>query len=114
MQSEIIRKIYSEMNSHLDSLQLKRLIDVLEYNLNSYEIKTKCAKITDNKIDYCDLFLNSKKLEGCSTKTIKFYKTTIECMIKIIDTDIRLIDTNDIRKFLKKYQAQKHFGKVTL
>lgn len=54
--------------------------------------------------NYADLFISSKKVEECSDRTLNYYQTTIENMLKEISKDIKVIDVNDLRNNLTEYQ----------
>ena len=45
-----------------------------------------------------ELFLSAKQVEGCSDKTIAYYKSTIEKMLMIIKKQVYNINTDDLRK----------------
>lgn len=49
-------------------------------------------------------FLDAKYLEGCSSKTIKYYRSTISNMLGDINKSAMAITTDDIRKYLTDYQ----------
>ena len=113
MKNSLIRTINSEMNSYLNNYQLERLNEILEYNLHNYEI----IEIKENKKehrDYMELFLSSKKVEGCSDRTLEYYKTTIENMLSELDKDIKIIETDDLRNYLTEYQKRNNCSKVTI
>ena len=61
-----------------------------------------------------DLFLSAKRIEGCSEKTLKYYKSTIESMLDELNTDVKHIVTDDIRRYLTVYQENKKLSKVTI
>ena len=42
-------------------------------------------------------FIAAKKIEGCSDRTVTYYKSTVEHLLKCIDTPIRKITTDEIR-----------------
>ena len=60
------------------------------------------------------MFINSKKVEGCSERTLNYYKTTIDNMILSINKDIKIIDTDDLREYLTNYQEKNQCSKVTV
>ena len=60
------------------------------------------------------LFLSAKRIEGCSEKTLKYYKATIQAMIDSIGKGIKYIVTDDIRYYLTEYQSSKNSSKVTI
>lgn len=59
--------------------------------------------------DFLNMFLDAKKIEGCSERTIKYYKTTIEHFISNVDTLIRKVTTEEIREYLAAYQKRNNY-----
>ena len=55
------------------------------------------SEIADNH-DYVDAYLTAKQIEGCSIRTISYYKLTLKNMFRIIDLPIRRISTEIIRE----------------
>ena len=113
MKNSLIRTINSEMNSYLNNYQLEKLNEILEYNFYNYEV----VEIEENKKDfedYTELFIASKKVEGCSERTLNYYQTTIDNMLEVIDKNIKTIDTNDLRSYLTNYQNKNNCSKVTI
>ena len=113
MKNSLIRTINSEMNSYLNNYQLEKLNEILEYNFYNYEV----VEIEENKKDfedYTELFISSKKVEGCSERTLNYYQTTIDNMLEVIDKNIKTIDTNDLRSYLTNYQNKNNCSKVTV
>lgn len=68
----------------------------------------------EEKVNYSELFICAKRVEGCSEKSIKYYRTTIDKMFKIITKEIRNIDTDDIRSYLSDYHKESRCSRVTL
>lgn len=113
MKNSLIRTINSEMNSYLNNYQLEKLNEILEYNFYNYEV----VEIEENKKDfenYTELFIASKKVEGCSERTLNYYQTTIDNMLEEIDKNIKIIDTNDLRSYLTNYQNKNNCSRVTI
>ena len=113
MKNSLIRTINSEMNSYLNNYQLEKLNEILEYSFYNYEV----VEIEENKKDFEDytgLFIASKKVEGCSERTLNYYQTTIDNMLEEIDKNIKTIDTNDLRSYLTNYQNKNNCSKVTI
>lgn len=107
---EKIVKIINEMAEYLNVSQMKKLQEVL---LKSFsETETKKEEIKNE--EYLQLFLEAKKIEGCSERTIQYYRTTVEKMLQHIPTAIRKITTEEIRKYLVEYQKINHCSKVTV
>ena len=59
-------------------------------------------------------FVSAKRIEGCSEKTLKYYRTTIETMLISVDKSIRYIQTEDLRSYLINYQNEKQSSRVTI
>ena len=113
MKNSLIRTINSEMNSYLNNYQLEKLNEILEYNLYNYDV----IEIEENKKElenYTDLFIASKKVEGCSYRTLNYYQTTIDNMLEAINKNIKTVDTNDLRNYLTEYQEKNNCSKVTI
>ena len=113
MKNSLIRTINSEMNSYLNNYQLEKLNEILEYNLYKYEV----IEVENNKkddVDYTELFIASKKVEGCSERTLNYYKTTIDNMLEQINKEIKTVDTDDLRSYLTSYQEKNNCSKVTI
>lgn len=45
-------------------------------------------------------------VEGCSDRTVAYYKSKVERLLKMIETPIRKITTDEIRNYLAKYQER--------
>lgn len=53
-------------------------------------------------------------MEGCSEKSVKYYKSTIENMLKVIKKPINSITTKELREYLADYQNKSLCSKVNL
>ena len=91
-------------------MQMKKLQKVLIYHLS--EAKQVQEEISNEK--YLEMFLTAKQIEGCSDRTIQYYRVTIEHMLKRITIPLRQIATEDIRQYLIDYQKINNCGKVTI
>src|SRR5574344_1329342 len=60
------------------------------------------------------MFLDAKRVEGCSDRTIMYYRTTIEHFIFNNDSMVRKITTEEIREYLSNYQKQNNCSNVTI
>ena len=107
----IIYGILSEMSEVLNAQQLERLQKVLFKRLSTEE--TAEDKPLDN-YEYLDLFVAAKRVEGCTPRTIEYYRTTIENMLVTINLPIRHIDTDILTEYLTNYQNNNNCSKVTV
>lgn len=110
----IVTKIINEMLPSLNNEQLKKLKDVLEVNLYNVSIVTMEEESEQETLDYLEVFLSAKRIEGCSEKTLTYYKNTIHQMMEDIGKTVCTIETEDLRTYLSKYQAEKESSKVTI
>ena len=102
--------ILNEMAEHLSIAQMKRLQEVLVRNLAENEPER--TDITN--VQYLKMFLDAKKVEGCSDRTIQYYRVTIEHLLDDVDKPIRKFDTEEIREYLSEYQKTNNCSKVTI
>lgn len=117
MQESIIQTIVMQMQRELDYRQMARLKEVLSNELQNFDIQEKSDFIRECKHGNADLleaFISAKMIEGCSERTIKYYRSTIEHFLQTVDLMICHIETSDIRQYLVDYQAKNGSSKVTI
>lgn len=107
---EKIVTILNEMYEYLSIPQMKKLQEVM---LKTFSEKTEARKLISNK-EYMKMFLEAKKIEGCSMRTIQFYKATVGRMLQTLTKSIRKITTEDMRTYLSEYQKINSCSKVTI
>lgn len=109
MQEKLV-KILNEMAEYLSIAQMKKLQEVLLENLDeSHEEKTEISNT-----EYLQLYLDAKKIEGCSERTLQYYRVTIEKLLLRVVSPIRKITTEEIRSYLSEYQKINNCSKVTV
>ena len=115
MKEKIISEIIREMLSSLNNEQLSKLKTTLEIYLYNVSIEAKQeADKEKEEVDYLEIFLSAKRIEGCSEKTLIYYKNTIQQMIDSIGKSVCTIVTEDLRTYLAEYQKEKQSSKVTI
>jgi len=102
--------IMNEMTEYLSISQLKKLQEVLVKTLTEDEVQ----KQNISNDDYLKLFLDAKKIEGCSERTLDYYEKTIKHLLANVETPVRKISTDEIRAYLVFYQGINNCGKVTI
>ena len=107
---EKLVNILNEMAEVLSIPQMKKLQEVLIRNLN----ESVLTEETISNQDYLQLFLEAKKIEGCSDRTLQYYRVTIEKLLEKIEEPIRKISTEQIRSYLSEYQKINNCSKVTV
>lgn len=107
---EKIVKIINKMAEYLNISQMKKLQEVLLQTFSEREV----SKETIKNEEYLQLFLDAKRIEGCSERTLQYYGITIEKMLEHITTPVRKMTTEEIRRYLVEYQKINDCGKVTV
>ena len=118
MNDEFVNDVLRDMLAYLDNGQAEQLRRVLRHNLSGYEIQRKTdSTAEDVSVENARLtgaFLSAKRIEGCSEKSLSYYRKTIETMSEKIGKGITHITTNDLRSYLTDYQAERKSSKVTI
>ena len=107
---EKIVTIINKMADYLNISQMKKLQEVLLQTFSKNTIQKE--EISND--EYLRLFLDAKRIEGCSERTIQYYNVTVVRMLQKIETPVRKISTEEIRKYLVDYQKINDCSKVTV
>jgi len=107
---EKIVVIINAMTEVLNASQLRKLQEVLLKELAANE---SAQQPTSNE-EYLQMFLNAKKIEGCSERTVQYYQITIKHFLRAIDTKVQKISTEEIRQYLVDYQGINDCSKTTV
>lgn len=105
-----ISLILTDMEEILNPSQLKQLQKVLIKRIND----RKESDVSASNTEYLDMFLMAKRIEGCSERTLAYYKVTAEKMLSCIIKPLRKMTTEDIRAYLSFYQAQNGCSRTTV
>lgn len=114
MKEQIIKEIEQQMSDFLNNEQKKKLSEVLKYVFFNIEIAKIDNRMMEETKDYEKLFLSSKRVEGCSERSLNYYKTTIDNMKEKINKKVNFIETDDVRKYLSDYQEESKCSKTTI
>ena len=114
MKEIIINDVIQTMLSTLNNEQLEKLRKALETAFSGKEVIGVHDECIEQNFDILDKFIASKKIEGCSEKSLFYYKNTINAMLKKINKDIKHIVTDDLRLYLTIYQNENETSKVTI
>ena len=118
MKKELIKQIEQQMAAVLNNAQNEKLNEVLEHVLYAVEIipKQSATELSQSKTNGELLadFLAAKQVEGCSARSIGYYKSTLENAIKILEKPLNQIETEDLRVYLSEYQKKNNAGKQTI
>ena len=114
MKQNLITDVVQAMLPFLNNAQTERLQEVLQHTLFGYEVTKIESEKEISEQNYMELFISAKRIEGCSEKSLKYYKATIEMMIATVGKSVKHIETDDIRRYLTEYQEKKKSSKVTI
>lgn len=106
----IINEIICEMSEYLSIDQQKKLQQVLVKKLT--DNRPKADTVTNSQ--YVGMFLDAKKIEGCSARTIQYYSTTLDTFFASVTTPVRQISTDAIRSYLAGYQGRNNCSNSTV
>ena len=114
MKEQLIQEVQRQMLPHLNNAQLKQLQAVLEKALTGVTVHRDEAPDVSESVDTVSLFITAKRIEGCSEKTLNYYRQTIFAMLSGIGKLAQEITTEDLRMYLTDYQTQRKSSKVTI
>ena len=118
MKEELITEIQNGMLSFLDNGQMEQLRRVLvRATLVVDIVKSEgidIESISEESEKMLHLFISSKRVEGCSEKSLKYYKSTVSTVLSKINKSTIHITTDDLRFYLAKYQSERKSSKVTI
>lgn len=119
MKMDVILNITKDMEDSLTDYQLNKLKESLIINFEKLEfiIKTddlKHQEELDENTSMIESFISSKQIEGCSDRTIKYYKEIIDKFNDSFDKSIKKITTEEIRSYLSNYKEISTCGSTTI
>lgn len=107
---EKIVKVLNVMSEYLSIAQLKKLQEVILQTFAENEAEK--SEIPNDK--FLEMFLDAKSIEGCSERTIKYYRETVRHLLVHTQTEVRKITTEEIREYLSNYQKMNNCSNVTI
>ncbi len=114
MNGQLIAEIQRKMLPYLNNEQLLKLGEVLEDTLRGLTITAEAPQEKSEECDAAEVFISAKRVEGCSEKTLSYYRKTISAMSAGIGKRPSQITTEDLRIYLTNYQIQRKSSKVTI
>lgn len=114
MKQNLITDVVQAMLPYLNNAQVEKLQEALQRSLSNYKIVENEHEKERSEQNLVELFLSAKRIEGCSEKSLKYYKSTIMALLDVAGKEVKYIGTEDIRSYLTDYQARKQSSKVTI
>ena len=116
---DVILNITKDMEDSLTDYQLNKLKESLIINFEKLDFIMKTDDLKhqeelDENISMIESFISSKQIEGCSDRTIKYYKEIIDKFNDSFDKSIKKITTEEIRSYLSNYKEISTCGSTTI
>ena len=114
MIENLINDIEQAMLGVLNNEQMSQLRKVLDYTFRDINVSSKNNEECSGNSELIDIFLSAKRVEGCSDKSMHYYRSTLNNAIRKIGKNISHITTDDLRSYLNDYQLTSGATKVTV
>lgn len=118
MKEQLMREIEQNMLPYLDNAQMDQLRQVLSHCLWKVKVekdeKQAVIQMAKSNAELCALFISAKKVEGCSDKTLRYYRATLMKMLSTVAKHITHITTDDLRQYLSDYQKINDCSKANI
>ena len=118
MRELFVEKVIDTTESFLDNDQRIKLKEILTEICLNYQIEiieqTKKQEMQKNNTDILNEFISSKEIEGCSTRTLNYYRENINKMLDAVNLSVNEITTEILRNYLADYKSNSKAGMVTI
>lgn len=119
MKNKLITDITNDLKFTVSDKQLEKIQEILVIKFKKYQIILKPndyekKKETEENYKLINTYLSAKEIEGCSQRTIKYYREIIEKLMHKLSKNIKEINTEDIRKYLTEYKDINKCNSVTI
>ena len=114
MRELFVEKVINTVEDFLDNNQRIKLKEIcLNYQIERIE-PTKKQEILKNNTNILNKFISSKEIEGCSTRTLNYYRDNINKMFDAVNLPVNEITTEILRNYLADYKSNSKAGMVTI
>ena len=118
MRKLFVEKVIDTTGGFLDNNQRIKLKEILTEICLNYQIERiepiKKQEILKNNTNILNKFISSKEIEGCSTRTLNYYRDNINKMFDTVNLPIKEITTEILRNYLADYKSNSNVGMVTI
>ena len=118
MRELFVEKVIDWAGEFLDNNQRIKLKEILTEICLNYHIEileqNQKQEIQKNNEEILNKFISSKEIEGCSVRTLNYYKDNITKMLNIVNLPINEITTETLRNYLSNYKNNSTAGMVTI
>ena len=117
MKKTLINQIQTEMSGILNNAQRQKLSEVLEhcfFNVDVVALGNENLIQSKSNQTLKEEFLSAKQVEGCSERSVIYYSSTLDNLIKSLVKPFNQIETEDLRVYLSEYQKKNDASKQTI
>ena len=118
MRELFVEKVIDTTGEFLDNNQRIKLKEILTEICLNYHIEileqSQKQEVQKNNEEILNKFISSKEIEGCSVRTLKYYKDNITKMLDTVNLPINEITTETLRNYLSNYKNNSTAGMVTI
>lgn len=117
MKKTLINQIQTEMSGVLNNAQRQKLSEVLEhcfFNVDVVALGNENLIQSKSNQTLKEEFLSAKQVEGCSERSVSYYSSTLDNLIKTLEKPFNQIETEDLRVYLGEYQKKNNASKQTI
>ena len=117
MKKTLINQIQTEMSGVLNNAQRQKLSEVLEhcfFNVDVVALENENLIQSKSNLTLKEEFLSAKQVEGCSERSVNYYSSTLDNLIKSLIKPFNQIETEDLRVYLSEYQKKNDASKQTI
>ena len=117
MKKTLINQIQTEMSGVLNNAQRQKLSEVLEhcfFNVDVIALGNENFIQSKSNLTLKEEFLSAKQVEGCSERSVNYYSSTLDNLIKSLVKPFNQIETEDLRVYLSEYQKKNDASKQTI
>ena len=117
MKKTLINQIQTEMAGILNNAQRQKLSEVLEhcfFNVDVVVLNNENFIQSKSNQTLKEEFLSAKQVEGCSERSVSYYSSTLDNLIKSLVKPFNQIETEDLRIYLSEYQKRNDATKQTI
>lgn len=118
MKELFVENVIDKSMNFLDNNQRMKLKEILMKICLNYQIELlqqgKKQEVQKNNTKILNKFISAKEIEGCSTRTLNYYRDNINKMLDTVNLQINEITTEILRNYLSDYKSNSSAGMVTI
>lgn len=117
MKQSLINQIQTEMSGVLNNAQRQKLSEVLEhcfFYVDVIALGNENLNQSKSNQSLKEEFLSAKHVEGCSERSVSYYSSTLDNLIKNLSKPFNQMETEDLRVYLSEYQKKNDASKQTI